>query len=124
MAMFYGVLRITLMPSFDLAYRSSGVLFHTHAILGALLLPLALVVTPRITGVRSAPLVMALVATLLGFSSEAVARIGFAVLQPVSVIEEAIAQDPDSPIAVANAIARKNGEQPGTVSLLPLIVSL
>jgi hypothetical protein len=44
------------------------------------------------------------------------ARIGFAVLQPVSVIEEEIAKDPTSPIAVANAIARKNGEAPGARS--------
>src|SRR5213076_877676 len=47
-AMFYGTLRIALSPAFDLAYQHSGVVFHTHAILGALLLPLGLVTTARI----------------------------------------------------------------------------
>src|SRR6266700_4106954 len=42
-AMFYGTLRIALSPAFDLAYQHSGVLFHTHAILGGLLLPLGLI---------------------------------------------------------------------------------
>jgi hypothetical protein len=45
------------------------------------------------------------------------------------VIEAEIAKDPESPIAVAHAIARKNGAQPGTqrtvsqwVSLIPVLV--
>ncbi|HEV8141837.1 MAG TPA: hypothetical protein VGQ77_03210 [Methylomirabilota bacterium] len=123
-AMFYGTLRIVLIPAFDLAYRHGGIAFHAHAILGALLLPVALVSAARITGARGAPLAIAVVSALIGLSGDAVAHVGFAALQPVSVIDEVIAQDPGSPIAVANAVARKNGERPGTMSMVPLLASL
>ena len=123
-AMFYGTLRIALSPAFDLAYQHSGVVFHTHAVLGALLLPLGLVTAARITRVRSAPLAVAVVSLLIGLSADAVAHVGFAVLQPVSVIQEAIAQDPGSPIAIANAVARKHGERPGAIGVVSLVASL
>ena len=123
-AMFYGTLRIALLPAFDLAYRHSGVIFHTHAILGALLLPLGLVAAARITGARSAPFAVAVVSLLIGLSGDAIAHVGFSVLQPVSVIEEAIAKDPESPIAIANAVARKHGERPGAIGVVPLVASL
>jgi hypothetical protein len=123
-AMFYGTLRIVLSPAFDLAYRHGGLAFHVHAMLAALLLPLALVAAARITGARGAPLAVALISALIGLSADAVADVGFAVLQPVSVIDEAIAQDPGSPIAVANAVARKNGERPGAINAIPLLASL
>jgi hypothetical protein len=123
-ATFYGTFRIVVSPAFDLAYRYGGVLFHAHAILGALFLPLALVAAARITGMRSAPLVVALISALIGLSGDAVARLGFAALDPPSVIEQAIAQDPTSPIAVANAVARKNGERPGAIAMVPLVASL
>src|SRR5438034_4091780 len=123
-AMFYGTLRIALSPAFDLAYQHSGVVFHTHAILGALLLPLGLISAARITRVRSAPLAVAVVSLLIGLSGDAVAHLGFSVLQPVSVIQEAIAQDPGSPIAIANAVARKHGERPGAIGVVPLVASL
>jgi hypothetical protein len=42
-------------------------------------------------------------------------------MQPVSVIEEEIAKDPTSPIAVATIMARKNGVTPGRVGGLPLL---
>jgi hypothetical protein len=61
---------------------------------------------------------------LIGLSGNAIAHAGFAALQPVSVIDEVIAQDPTSPIAVANAVARKTGERPGTMSMVPLLASL
>ncbi len=123
-AMFYGVLRIVVSPAFDLAYRHGGVLFHAHAILGALLLPPALVAAARITGLRSAPISVAVISALIGLSGDAVAHVGFATMKPSSVIEAAIAQDPSSPIAVANAVARKNGERPGAVAMVPLVASL
>jgi hypothetical protein len=123
-AMFYGALRIVVSPAFDLAYRHGGVAFHSHAILGALLLPLALVAAARLTGMRGAPLGVAAVSAVIGLSGDVVAHVGFATLQPVSVIEEAIAQDATSPIAVAHAVARKNGERPGAIHAVPLIASL
>src|SRR5207245_6266296 len=60
-----------------------------------------------------------------------IARIGFEIIQPVSVVQDEIAKDPTSPIAVAHAIARKNGSTPGGVpggplawllSLLPMLL--
>ena len=124
MAMFYGSVRIVTSPAFDLAYRHGGIVFHAHAILGALLLPLALVAAARVTRIRSAPLAIAIVSAVIGLSGDVIARVGFAVLQPTSVIDEVIAQDPTSPVAVANAIARAHGEQPGAMSLMPLLASL
>src|SRR5262249_16064882 len=41
-----------------------------------------------------------------------IARAGFAILQPVSVIEEAVAQDTSSPVAMGREIARKNEAVP------------
>ena len=124
LAMFYGTFRVALSPTFDLAYRHGGVLFYAFAFLGALFLPLAIVTAARLTGLRSAPIIVAVISALIGLSGDAVARVGFAQLQPVSVIEAAIAQDPMSPIAVANAVAKKNGEQPGAMAMVPLIASL
>ena len=123
-AMFYGTLRIVLLPAFDLAYQYGGLLFHAHAMLGALFVPLALVGAARVTRARSAPLAVAMISALIGLSGDVVARVGFATLQPQSVIDEVIAQDPTSPVAIANAVARKNGERPGTVSLVPLLATL
>ena len=123
-AMFYGTLRIAISPAFDLAYRHGGLAFHAHAMLDALFLPLALIAVARITGLRGAPIAAALVSALIGLGGDAVAHVGFAALQPVSVIDEAIAQDPGSPIAVANAVARKNGERVGAISVVPLLAFL
>jgi hypothetical protein len=53
-----------------------------------------------------------------------IATAGFALLQPVSVIEEAIAGDPDSPIALAHAIARQNRTRPGVPGGLALALAL
>lgn len=123
-AMFYGTLRIVVSPAFDLAYSHGGLAFHAHAILGALLLPLALVATVRITGARGAPLGVAVVSAMIGLSGDAVSHMGFAILQPVSVIEEAIAQNPSSTLAVAHAVAKKNGDRPGAIRATPLLASL
>ena len=115
---------LAISPAFDLAYRHGGLAFHAHAMLDALLLPLALIAVARITGLRGAPIAAALVSALIGLGGDAVAHVGFAALQPVSVIDEAIAQDPGSPIAVANAVARKNGERVGAISVVPLLAFL
>jgi hypothetical protein len=59
--------------------------------------------------------VLALGALAIGAIGVTIARVGFDIIQPVSVIEEEIAKDPTSPIAVSHAIARKNGGTPGGV---------
>ena len=112
-ALLAGTLYLVLQPSFRIAYVHGGVRFFTYPVLAALLLPLALVTAARLSGRRWAPLGLLLVLFPVGIAGGAIARAGFAWLQPVSVIEEEIAKDPTSPIALATAIARKNRTQPG-----------
>jgi len=50
-----------------------------------------------------------------------VGDLGFAILEPVSAIEAAIAADPTSPIAIAHEMARRNGWVPGRSLILRLI---
>ena len=120
-ATLYGSLHLVVDPSFRIAYLYGGVRFYTFAILAAVLLPLALVPTARLSGNRWAPVLTLLVVSLVGAAGLNVARVGFQVMQPVSVIEEEIARDPTSPIAVATITARKNGVTPGRVGGLPLL---
>ena len=107
-ALLYGGTRVVLEPAWLTAYLHGGVLFHTFALLGALLLPIALVPGTRLLDRRWAP--VALVATALAISTagEQIAQAGFAILQPVSVIGEAIVKDPTSTIAQAAAIRAKS----------------
>ena len=109
----YGSLHPTLEPAALVAYRYGGVAFHAYAILAALLLPLALVTTARLSDYRWAPLWVVGVVILTNVAGDQVARAGFAWIRPVSVVTEEIAKDPTSPIALATEIARKNGTTPG-----------
>jgi len=63
-------------------------------------------------------------AVALGLVGMQIARRGFDLLQPVSVIEDEIAKDPTSPIAVANIVARKNGTTPGATASLAQLLGL
>jgi hypothetical protein len=112
-AMLYGGLHLTVDPSIRVAYLHGGALFYTLAILSALILPLALVTTSRVSGSRWAPLLLLLILIPLGMVGQQIARKGFELLQPVSVIDEEIANDSTSPIAVATLMARKEGATPG-----------
>jgi len=118
----YGSLHLTVDPTFRLAYLYGGVRFYSFAVLGALLLPLALVPTARLTKNRWAPVMALVLVALVGMAGHRIARAGFEVMQPVSVIEGEITKDPTSPIAVANITARKNGFPPGRVGGLPLLI--
>ncbi len=124
-ALVYGGIAVTLQPALRMAYVHGGIAFYTYPILAALLVPLALVITARVSDLRAAPLMVLVLALLIGFMGAWIARAGFAWMQPVSVIEEEIAKDPTSPIAVAHTIARKNQTTPGsqnaTVQALALI---
>jgi len=104
----YGGIRVVLEPSWLTAYTRGGVAFHTFAILGALVLPLALVPSARLIDRRWAPVAVVLVAVVISLLGEQIARVGFAVVQPESVIGEEIQKDPTSPIALAAAIRAKN----------------
>src|SRR5262249_57681365 len=107
-----GGLSIGLRPSSRLAYLYGGLWFYAFPVLGALFLPLALLAAVRLTGRRSTPLVLLIVGLAVGTIGATIARVGFEMIQPVSVIAEEIAKDPTSPIAVTHAIARKNGITP------------
>jgi len=112
---FYGCLSTGLRPASRLAYLHGGLWFYAFPILGALFLPLALITAVWLSGRRWTPVAMMIVALAVGTIGVNIARIGFQIIQPVSVIEGEIAKDPTSPIAVAHAIARKNGGTPGGV---------
>ncbi|PYN49073.1 MAG: hypothetical protein DME00_09990 [Candidatus Rokuibacteriota bacterium] len=128
---FYGSLSVGLRPASRLAYLYGGLWFYAFPILGALFLPPALIGAVHLTGRRSTPIVMVIVALAIGTIGANIARIGFEIIQPVSVVQDEIAKDPTSPIAVSHAIARKNGSTPGGVpggplawllSLLPMLL--
>jgi hypothetical protein len=127
-AVLYGGLHLTVDPSTRIAYLYGGVLFYTLAYLSALILPLALVPTARLSGNRWAPVALLVVLIGLGLVGQQIARIGFETLRPVSVIDSEITKDPTSPIAVAMLMARKEGITPGqtggrrhTFALLPVL---
>jgi hypothetical protein len=111
-ALLYGGVRVTLDPSWLFAYSYGGVLFHTFAMLAALFLSLALVATARVSSLRWAPVFAVTLSFALGIVGQQIARAGFAILEPVSFIDEAIAQDTRSPIAVGRVIAEKNQAVP------------
>jgi hypothetical protein len=104
-----GAFEITVDPGIHTAFRRGGVFFFTWAILGALAFSFALVLVARLTGMRSAPVLAALGALAFHWVGLHVSDVGFAVVQPTPAIEEVIAADPDSPIAVAHEMARRNG---------------
>ena len=52
------------------------------------------------------------------FSILVISDVGLALLDPVSTIDEAIAADPTSPVAVAHEMARRNGIAPGRSMVL------
>src|SRR6267142_3955783 len=106
---FFGSLSVGLRPSGRLAFLYGGIAYYSYPILAALVLPTALIAAARLTGHRSAPLAVLAIAMVVGMIGGWIAQVGFDIIQPVSFIEEEIAKDPTSPIAVAHAIAQKNG---------------
>jgi hypothetical protein len=107
-ALLYGGVRVTLEPTWLFAYSYGGVLFHSFAMLAALILSLTLVTTTRVGVLRWAPVFAVALSVALGLAGQQIARAGFAILQPVSVIDEAVVQDTSSPVAVGREIAQKN----------------
>jgi len=111
-ALLYGGIRVTLDPSWLLAYTYGGVLFHAFAMLAALILPLVLVTAARLSALRWAPVFAVILSFAVGIVGQQVARAGFELLQPVSFIGEEIAKDSSSPIAMGREIAEKNQAVP------------
>jgi hypothetical protein len=115
-AWLYTGLQPVIEPAYLVAYRHGGIGFHAFAMLASVLLPLALVTAARLTALRWAPVLVAAVMLVATLAGQAVARAGFAWLQPVPAVEEAIAADPDSPIALAHEIASRNRTAPGATA--------
>ncbi len=120
----YAALGVSVQPGIRTAYSHGGVLFFTYPVLGALLAPLALVITARLSRMREAPVLVVVMMVLFGTAGAGIARAGFAWIQPVSFIGEEIAKDPTSPIAVNHEIARKNGTTPGAFNPILIPVAL
>jgi hypothetical protein len=111
-AVLYGGVRVTLDPSWLYAYSYGGILFHAFAMLAALILPLALVTTARVSALRWAPVFAVIVSFAVAIVGHEIAHAGFAIIQPVSFLDEEVAKDAGSPIAVGREIAEKNRTVP------------
>src|SRR2546427_6785791 len=83
-SLFYGSLAVALRPSGRLAYLYGGGRVFTHPILGALLLPLALVTPARVTRPRSPPPLVLILVIAPGMVGASIPRGGFAILSPLS----------------------------------------
>jgi hypothetical protein len=111
-------------PAHLTAYTHGGLFYFAPPALAALLLPAALVTTTRLSDLRWACLLALVVAILIGVVGQQIATVGFALLEPVSVIEDEIKKDPSSPIALATEIARKQGTPAGRTGGRLLVSSL
>jgi len=116
-----GTFYILVDQSVQTAFRRGSIFFFTFPVLGSLAFTFALLLVARMTESRSAPLALAIGALLVQISILLVGDLGFAILEPIPAIEEAIAADPTSPIAIAHEMARRNGWAPGRSMILRLI---
>jgi hypothetical protein len=102
-------------PGMQTAFRRGGFFYFTWPILGALAFGFTLVLTARLAARRATPLLVALAMVVLHLAGLALSDLGFEILQPVPAVAEAIAADPDAPIAIAHEMARRDGREPGRV---------
>ena len=116
-----GTFYIAVDQSVQTAFRRGSVFFFSFPVLGALFFTFALVLVTRLAASRGMPFALAVGALLVQISMLMIGDLGFALLQPTSTIEEAIAADPASPVAVAHEMARRNGGVPGRSMILRLI---
>src|SRR5438309_6423304 len=123
-ALLYIGLHFALQPSFRIAYLNGGVFFHFYAMLASLMLPVALVATAHLSGVRWTPALVLVGAVALGLVGMQIARVGFDLLQPVSVIEPEIARDPPWPLGLPCLVDRKHGTPPGATASLTQLLGL
>jgi len=116
-----GTFYIAVDQSVQTAFRRGSVFFFSFPVLGALFFTFALVLVTRLAASRGMPFALTVGALLVQISILLVGDLGFALLEPTSTIEEAIAADPASPVAVAHEMARRNGGVPGRSMILRLI---
>jgi hypothetical protein len=124
----YGTFAIVADPSGRIAFLHGGVRFFTWPVLMAAFTAFSLVLTTRLVGWRSAPVLVMALSLVVQLSVWAVTDVGFALARPTSVIQEVLAaEDGTSPIAVAHEMARRNGGTPGrslAARLVPLLPAL
>jgi hypothetical protein len=108
-ALFFGGFHLLLATSILWAYAQGGLAFFFYPALGTLLLPVALLPVARLTARHSAPALAVLMAAVFALAGGGVTRAGFALFNPESAIDDAIARDPGSPVAKAHQMARDNG---------------
>jgi len=114
--------QIVVDQSVQIAFRRGSIFLFTFPVLGALAFTFALVLAGRLAESRSAPLAVAVGALMLAISILFVGDVGFAILRPTSVIDQVIAADATSPLAVAHEMARRNGWILGRSMLLRQIL--
>jgi hypothetical protein len=107
-AIFFGIFHVLLRTSILWAYEQGGLAFFFYPLLGALLLPVALVPVARLSAIRWAPALVVALAVVIDLVGGGIARAGFAIFKPTPAIEEALARDPTSPIATFHRMAREN----------------
>lgn len=113
-----GTFYIVVDQSVQTAFHRGSVFFFAFPILGALAFTFALVLVARLATGRGVPLVLAVGALLVQISILLIGDVGFALIAPTPAIDEAIAADPASPVAVAHEMARRNGVVPGRTMVL------
>jgi hypothetical protein len=113
-----GGFAIALDEGVQTAFRHGGLLFFTWPLLAALVLGFALVLVGRWAELRWAPPLLALGCFGFHLLGLAVGDAGFRWTRPVPAVEEAIAAQPDSPVAIAHEMARRNGTPVGRTLLL------
>ena len=123
-ALVYGAIAVGMQPGIRIAYLHGGLGFFTYPLLAALLGPLPLIITARLSRLRLAPLLVIAGVLVLGTIGAQIARAGFAWTKPTSFLAEEIAKDPTSPIAVSHEIARKNGTTPRAGNPMLIVLSL
>jgi hypothetical protein len=116
-----GTFYIAVDQSVQTAFRRGGIFFFSFPVLGALFFTFAIVLVARLASGRGVPVALTVGALLVQISILLVGDLGFALLQPTSTIEDAIAADPTSPVAIAHEMARRNGGVPGRSMILRLI---
>src|SRR5262249_10861174 len=109
----YRGLALVVQPAVLLVHSQGGIWVPSPAILFALFPPLALVAVAILSGRRWSPAMVVIAVIVTTIVGQWISNTGFDLLKPVSVIDEEIAKEPDSPIAIAMRIARENGEAPG-----------
>ena len=113
-AIFFGTFHVLLRTSILWAYKPGGLAFFFYPLLGALLLPVALVPVARLSAFRWAPALVVALAVVIDLVGGGIARAGFDIFKPTPAIEEVLAQEPTSPIATFHRMARENGTPAAT----------